>query len=109
MKYIGLYATPTGQYVSEDNFFQTYFYNIRSVALGAFSTFVRDAYRQFANKRPLYEEETVTQYEDRVIREFKAKPTLRQRAGATYDAAALAATPQKVSGMFTEEEEERGR
>ena len=59
MKYIGLYATPTGQYVSEDNFFQTYFYNIRSVAMGTFSTFVRDAYRQFANKRPLYEEEKV--------------------------------------------------
>jgi len=58
---------------------------------------------------PRRKEETVTQYEDRVIREFKAKPTLRQRAGATYDAAALAATPQKVSGMFTEEEEERGR
>jgi hypothetical protein len=48
--------------------------------------------------------ETVTQYEDRVIREFKAEPTLRQRAGATYDAAALAATPQKVSGMFTAED-----
>ena len=57
MKYVGLYANAAGYPVSKNNFFQSYFYNIRSVAFGSFSTFIRSAYEKFANRRPLYEEE----------------------------------------------------
>ena len=59
MSYIALYANAAGQYVSKNNFFQSYFYNIRSVAFGAFSSFIRNAYEKFSNRRPLYEAEVM--------------------------------------------------
>jgi len=57
MSYVDLYANAAGYPITKSNFFSSYFYNIRSVSFGAFSSFVRSAYEKFANRKPLYEEE----------------------------------------------------
>jgi hypothetical protein len=59
MKYINLFVTQQGGHITKDNFFQTYFYKIRSNSVSLLSNFVRNAYRRFVEAKPIYEEEKI--------------------------------------------------
>jgi len=59
MKYVNLFVTQQGGHITRDNFFQTYFYKIRSNSVSLLGNFVRNAYRKFVEAKPIYEEEKI--------------------------------------------------